>query len=261
MEAINVKNLSVAYEDNLVIDQMNLSIPKGKVTIIIGANGCGKSTLLKTIGRILKPKKGNIYINGKDMKHQKPKKIATQVAILPQGPKCPDGLTVRELIAYGRFPHQRTIGGLTTLDKNIIDWAIEETRLKDFADHLVESLSGGERQRAWIAMTLAQQTDIILLDEPTTYLDMSYQLEILQLLQKMNRERGTTVVVVLHELNNSCRFADHIIGLKQGKIVCQGAPNEVITRETLKDIYGIEAKLQTSETGSYPICIEFELAR
>ncbi|MDF2821311.1 MAG: transporter ATP-binding protein [Clostridiales bacterium] len=200
MEAITVNNLSVAYEKNLVLDNMNLTIPTGKVSIIIGANGCGKSTLLKTIARILKPQKGKIYINGNDIKHQKPKKIATQVAVLPQGPKCPDGLSVRELIAYGRFPHQKTIGGLTSHDKDIINWA-------------------------WIAMTLAQETEIILLDEPTTYLDMSYQLEILQLLQKMNRERGTTIVVVLHELNNSCRFADNIIGLKQGKIVCEGAPS------------------------------------
>jgi iron complex transport system ATP-binding protein len=261
MEAITVNNLSVAYEKNLVLDNMNLTIPTGKVSIIIGANGCGKSTLLKTIARILKPQKGKIYINGNDIKHQKPKKIATQVAVLPQGPKCPDGLSVRELIAYGRFPHQKTIGGLTSHDKDIINWALEETRLMEYADTPVESLSGGQRQRAWIAMTLAQETEIILLDEPTTYLDMSYQLEILQLLQKMNRERGTTIVVVLHELNNSCRFADNIIGLKQGKIVCEGAPSEVITQETLKDIYGIDAKLQTSQTGNYPICLEFELAR
>lgn len=261
MDAIIIKELSISYEENLVIDHMNLSIPKGKVSIIIGSNGCGKSTLLKAVARILKPKKGSIYVNNIDIKHQKPKKIATQVAVLPQGPTCPNGITVRELIAYGRFPHQKTIGGLTTHDKEMVDWAIQETGLKEYADRQIESLSGGQRQRAWIAMTLAQETDIILLDEPTTYLDLSYQLEILQLLQKLNQKQGTTVVVVLHELNNACRFADHIIGLKQGEIVCQGAPNEVITKEVLRSIYGIEATLQYSLTGDYPICTEFELAR
>jgi iron complex transport system ATP-binding protein len=261
MEAIKVNNLTVAYDQTVVIDHMNVSIPKGKITILIGANGCGKSTLLKTIARILKPVKGSVFINGSNIRHQKPKKIAAQMAVLPQSPKCPDGLTVKELIAYGRFPHQKMTGGLTVHDKELIEWAIDETGLRDFADRPVESLSGGQRQRAWIALTLAQETDIILLDEPTTYLDMSYQLEILQLLKKLNVERKITVVIVLHELNNACRFADHVIGLKKGKIICEGPPNEVITSEVLKRIYGIEARIETSKTGGYPICFDYELAR
>lgn len=261
MEAISVKNLSVAYENNLIIDNMSFSIPKGELSIIIGANGCGKSTLLKTIARIIKPKSGEIFINEKNIKNQKEKNIATQVAFLPQGPTCPSGITVKELVAYGRFPHQKMIGGLNTHDKDVISWAIEETGLKDFEDREIENLSGGQRQRAWIAMTLAQETDIIMLDEPTTYLDMSYQLEVLEVLERLNKKKNITVVIVLHELNNACRFASNIIGLKKGKIICNGAPKEVITKESLKEIYGIDVKLQLSENKKYPICVDYELVR
>lgn len=261
MEAISVKNLSVAYEDNLIIDNMNLSIPKGEISIIIGANGCGKSTLLKTIARVIKPKGGEIFINEKNIKTEKEKHIATEVAFLPQGPISPSGITVKKLVAFGRFPHQKIIGGLRSHDKEIIEWAIEETGLKDFGDIPVDNLSGGQRQRAWIAMTLAQETGIIMLDEPTTYLDMCYQLEVLEVLERLNKEKNITVVMVLHELNNACRFASNIIGLKKGKIICEGAPKEVITKETLKEIYGIDVTLQLSENGKYPICIDYELIR
>lgn len=261
MEAISVKNLSVAYENNTIIENMDLSIPKGKISIIIGANGCGKSTLLKTISRINKAKVGDIFINNKNIKKIKEKNIAKEVAFLPQGPVCPDGLTVKELVAFGRFPHQKMVGGLNKHDKEIIDWAIEETGLSEFSDREVENLSGGQRQRAWIAMTLAQETEIIMLDEPTTYLDMSYQLEVLEVLQKLNKEKGITVVIVLHELNNACRFADNIIGLKKGKVICEGKPIDVISKESLKEIYGIDANIKGSENGEYPICTEYELFR
>ena len=261
MEAISVKNLSVAYENNTIIEDLSLSIPKGKVSIIIAANGCGKSTFLKTLARINKPKAGEIFINKKDIKKINEKNIAKEVAFLPQGPVCPSGLTVRELVAFGRFPHQKLIGGLNSHDKKVIDWAIKETGLSEFADREVENLSGGQRQRAWIAMTLAQETEIIMLDEPTTYLDMSYQLEVLEVLEKLNKEKNITVVIVLHELNNACRFADNIIGFKKGKIICQGKPIDVINKENLKEIYGIDASLRASENGEYPICTEYELFR
>ncbi|MBU3127617.1 ABC transporter ATP-binding protein [Clostridium tagluense] len=261
MEAISVNNLSIGYEDNIIIENMNLSIPKGKISVIIGANGCGKSTLLKSIARVIKPKSGEIFINQKNIKSQKEKYMATQVAFLPQGPVCPSGITVKELVAFGRFPHQKIIGGLKAHDKEIIHWAIKETGLEDFADREIENLSGGQRQRAWIAMTLAQETDIIMLDEPTTYLDMSYQLEVLQVLEKLNKQKNITIVMVLHELNNACRFASNIIALKKGEIICQGIPKEAITKENLKEIYGIDGRLQLSENKKYPICIEYELIR
>lgn len=258
MEAVRVTNLSVSYEEVPVIREMNLAIPAGKITIIIGANGCGKSTLLKAVGRILKPSAGEIYIDGKNIRSQKPRNIAKQLAFLPQTPKCPEQITVRELVAYGRFPYQKAIGGMDMHDKEQVEWAIAETGLQEFADRLVESLSGGQRQRAWIAMTLAQETPTILLDEPTTYLDMAHQLEVLELLQKLNRQKQYTIVMVLHELNQACRFADHIIGMKNGAVICEGSPKDAITRETLKQIYGIDATLQESP-GGYPICTQFEL--
>lgn len=259
MEAIRVQNLSVAYDENVIIDNMSLSIPAGEISIIIGANGCGKSTLLKTIARVVKQRSGDIFVNDKNIKEQKEKYLATQIAFLPQGPVYPPGLTVKELIAFGRFPHQKMMGGLKSHDKDIIKWAIEETELTEYADREIGNLSGGQRQRAWIAMTLAQETDIIMLDEPTTYLDMSYQLEVLKVLKRLNKNKKITVVIVLHELNNACRFADHIIGLKQGKIICQGPPKEVITEKSLKEIYGIDAKLQLSEDSQYPICVEYNM--
>ena len=259
--SLDIKNLKLGYEEKIIINDITISIPKGKITMLIGANGCGKSTLLKTVARINKPKNGDIFINGKNIKKVKEKNIAKEVAFLPQGPVCPDGLTVRELVAFGRFPHQKMIGGLTTHDKELIDWAIEETGLSEFADREVENLSGGQRQRAWIAMTLAQETEIIMLDEPTTYLDMSYQLEVLEVLEKLNKEKNITVVIVLHELNNACRFAHNIIGLKKGKIICQGKPLDVINKENLKTIYGIDANLTISEDGKYPICMEYDLFR
>jgi iron complex transport system ATP-binding protein len=259
VEVISVKNLSVAYEENLIIENMNLSIPSGEISIIIGANGCGKSTLLKTIARVIKPKSGDIFINGKNIREQKEKHLAAQVAFLPQGPVCPPGLTVKELIAFGRFPHQKLMGGLKSHDKDIIQWAMEETELEEYADREIGNLSGGQRQRAWIAMTLAQETDIIMLDEPTTYLDMSYQLEVLKVLERLNKNKKITVVIVLHELNNACRFASNIIGLKQGNLICQGTPVDVITKESLKEIYGINARLQLSENKQYPVCVDYEL--
>lgn len=258
MGAIRVEKLSVSYEKTNIIEDMTLEIPKGKTTIIIGANGCGKSTFLKTAARILKPNSGQIYVNEKNIKAQKAKEIARQMAFLPQSPVSPDAITVRELVSYGRFPYQKAVGGLNVHDKEQVEWAIRETGLTEFADRLVSSLSGGQRQRAWIAMTLAQETDIILLDEPTTYLDMAHQLEVLTLLQKLNREKQLTIVMVLHELNQASRFADYIIGMKDGKVVCEGTPEAAITEEALKTIYGIEASLQMSRQG-YPVCTHFEL--
>lgn len=258
---IQVEQLDVAYENNLIIENMNLSIPKGKITMIIGSNGCGKSTLLKTIARIIKPKSGVIKINGKSIKEQAPKEIAKEMAVLPQSPKAPAGLLIRELVSYGRFPYQSAMSGMTEHDYEIVDWALSVTGIKEFADKSVDEVSGGQRQRAWIAMALAQETNILVLDEPTTYLDMSHQLEILLLLQKLNREQNRTIVMVLHELNNATRFADHIIGVKAGKVVFEGCPKEVITEENLEKLYGIRAKLQLDETASYPICVDYDLAK
>lgn len=261
MEAIEVKDLDVAYEQKYIIKNMNLEIPMGKITMIIGSNGCGKSTLLKTIARILTPRKGEIKLNGISIKEQAPKDIAKKMAVLPQSPSVPSGLLVKELVAYGRFPYQSALGGLKQEDIDMVNWAMEVTGITAYADRPVDSLSGGQRQRAWIAMALAQETEILVLDEPTTYLDMAHQLEILLLLQKLNREQNRTIVMVLHELNNATKFADYIIGVKEGNVVFKGKPLDVITNENLYTLYGIDARLQLDETNQYPICVDFDVRR
>lgn len=259
MDAIEVKDLDVAYEQKYIIKKMNLEIPKGKITMIIGSNGCGKSTLLKTIARIITPKKGDIKLEGVSIKAQAPKEIAKKMAVLPQSPVVPSGLLVKELVSYGRFPYQSAMGGLKEKDIEMVNWAMKVTGISDFADRSVDSLSGGQRQRAWIAMALAQETEILVLDEPTTYLDMAHQLEILLLLQKLNKEENRTIVMVLHELNNATKFADYLIGVKEGEVVFRGKPLDVITKENLHTLYGIDAKLQLDETGQYPICVDFSI--
>jgi len=261
MHNIEVRDLTVSYEDRIIIDDMNLKIPKGKITMIIGSNGCGKSTFLKSIARILHPTKGEIEINGTNIKKHASKDLAKVMAVLPQSPSVQDGLLVKELVSYGRFPYLSPMGGLKPHDLEVVDWALEATNMKDFKDRRIKALSGGQRQRAWIAMALAQETEILLLDEPTTYLDMSHQLEILELLQKLNRDNKTTIVMVLHELNNATKFADHLIGMKQGKVVFEGKPIDVVTNENLKELYGIDAKLMLDDTGSYPVCVDFSIAR
>lgn len=261
MEAIKVTNLDVAYEQKYIIKNMNLEIPKGKITMIIGSNGCGKSTLLKTIARIITPKKGEIQLNGTSIQAQAPKEIAKKMAVLPQSPIVPSGLLVKELVSYGRFPYQSAMGGLKQEDIDMVNWAMNVTGIASFADRPVDSLSGGQRQRAWIAMALAQDTEILVLDEPTTYLDMAHQLEILLLLQKLNQEENRTIVMVLHELNNATKFADYLVGVKEGQVVFSGHPLDVITKDNLRTLYGIEATLQLDESKQYPICVDFSIKK
>lgn len=259
MNCIRTKDLNISYGNLDIVKDLNLEIPKGKITTIIGSNGCGKSTILKTLARIIKPKSGSIYINDKELNSQDSKELAKAMAVLPQSPKAPNGLTVEELISYGRFPHQKGFGKLKDEDKNIINWALEKTRILEFRDRPIEALSGGQRQRAWIAMALAQETDILLLDEPTTYLDLAHQLEVLKLLEELNKKEGRTIVMVIHELNNAARFADHMIGVKKGKIVCQGTAHEVMTKENLREIFNIDAEIVNEPKSGKPVCITYDM--
>ena len=208
MGIIRIENIKVGYEDRIIIDNLSLSIKKSAITTIIGENGSGKSTLLKTIGRVIKLKSGKVYVNDLNVHKTNTKEIAKIIGLLPQSPKAPSGLSVSEIVEYGRFPHKEGRGNLTEKDNEIIDWALKSTNLLEFKDRSIEALSGGQRQRVWIAMVLAQQTDVILLDEPTTYLDMAYQLEVLQLVQKLNKEKKITVIMVLHDINQAGRFSD-----------------------------------------------------
>ncbi len=256
---IDVHSIQVGYENGLIIDGLSLCIQKGSVTTIIGENGCGKSTLLKTIGRILKPKSGDVMVNEHNVHKTNTKEIAKIIGMLPQSPKAPNGLSVEEIVEYGRYPHKKKRSGLTKEDHEVVDWALEQTDLLAFRHRNINALSGGQRQRVWIAMVLAQQTDIILLDEPTTYLDMAYQLEVLQLVQTLNREKGITVIMVLHDINQASRFSDDLVMLHQGSIVTQGAPSAVMTNENLRKVFQIDAHIITLPGTDIPVCISYEL--
>ncbi|MDR1205603.1 MAG: ABC transporter ATP-binding protein [Peptococcaceae bacterium] len=261
MNSIATENLAVAYDGNLVVDDLDMQIPQGKITVVIGPNGCGKSTVLKAVGRILKPRGGAVYLNGDDIRRLTTREVARKMAILPQAPQAPAGLTVGELVAYGRFPYQRGFGKLKSDDKKIIQWALEATRLTEFETAEVDNLSGGQRQRVWIAMALAQQTDLILLDEPTTYLDLAYQLEVLELLYRLNRGQSRTIVMVLHDINLAARFADYMIAIRRGDIIKHGAPEEVMTAGVLKECFHIDAEIVKEPRTGRPACVSYDLIR
>ncbi|BAK81553.1 ABC transporter ATP-binding protein [Candidatus Arthromitus sp. SFB-rat-Yit] len=256
---IKTQNLQINYDEKIIIPSLNLEIPENKVTILIGPNGCGKSTLLKSIMRIIPIKNGKIFLNDKDMKSLSQKEIANKISILPQTPIVPDGIDVKNLISYGRFPHKKSLSGLNKEDYEIINWAMEKTNILNIKDSIVSELSGGQRQRVWISLALAQKTDMIILDEPTTYLDMSHQLEVLELLQDLNRKDKTTIIMVIHELNHATKFADNIIGMKNGNAIFQGNPSDVITRENLRLLYEIDATLIKNEEKGYPICVDYSI--
>ena len=261
MDVINGNNLIVGYKDKEVVHDMTLAFPQGKITVLIGPNGCGKSTVLKTIGRIITPKSGSVYLDGRNIAEMNTLDIAKQMAILPQTPVAPNGLTVGELVGYGRFPHRTSFSRMTEEDKAEIRWALTETQLLELENRPVDSLSGGQRQRAWIAMALAQGTDTILLDEPTTYLDLAFQLEILQLLYRMNHKRGTSIIMVLHDLNLAARHADYMVAVKDGRIVADGTPEDIMTKEVLRETFKIDAQIVTDPRTGKPTLLSYDIIR
>lgn len=258
---IKVEQIQVGYHEKIIIEELDLEIPLGKTTIIIGPNGCGKSTFLKALGRILEIKRGAIYLNSTEIHKMPTRELARKMAILPQSPTAPEGITVEELVSYGRYPYQKGLGKLKEEDRQIVRWAISSTGLEEIRAQSVDSLSGGQRQRVWIAMALAQQTDIILLDEPTTYLDMAYQLEILELLDELNKKHGSTIIMVSHDLNLAAKFAHFMVALRQGKIICAGEVQEVMTREVLKEVYQIDANIVVDPDCNRPICLSYRLLK
>ncbi|MBS5885461.1 MAG: ABC transporter ATP-binding protein [Clostridium sp.] len=257
--AINIKNLKVGYDKKIIIEELNLSLEKGKITSIIGSNGCGKSTLLKSIGRILKKENGEIFILDKNMNDMKSKEIAEKLAILSQNPTAPSQLKVEELVSYGRYPHRTNVSKLSNEDKQKIEWALKVTNTFEFRYRELSDLSGGQRQRVWLAMALAQETDILLLDEPTTFLDMSHQLEVLNIVKNLNDKHGCTVVMVLHDVNHAAKYSDFIVAMKDGKILYKNTPDLIMSKEVLKDIYNINAELITNENYNVPLCLNYEL--
>lgn len=261
MVRLHTERLHIGYGEKLIVKDMSIEIPDKKITTIIGSNGCGKSTLLKALTRIIRFQSGSIVLDGKSITKEDTKHLARKMAILPQNPESAGGLTVGELVSYGRFPYQSGFGRLSKRDIEVIDWALETTGTLDYKYLPVDSLSGGQRQRVWIAMAIAQETEMIFLDEPTTYLDMAHQLEVLELLQKLSEEQGRTIVMVLHDINQAARFADHIIALKEGNIIKAGNCEEVVTNEVLKQVYQIDAVIGRDPRTNKPMCMTYHLLK
>ncbi|WP_411955090.1 ABC transporter ATP-binding protein [Alkalibacillus sp. S2W] len=261
MKAIQTEQLSLGYKDELVIEELDLTIPKGEITAFIGSNGCGKSTLLKSLARLLKPKDGSVELAGKDIDKTSTKEIARQLAIMPQSPQAPEGLTVLQLVKQGRYPYQSWYKQWSEEDEEAVQYALDVTGIKEFEDRTVDSLSGGQRQRAWIAMTLAQDTDIILLDEPTTFLDLTHQIDILDLLSELNEQEGRTIVMVLHDLNLACRYADHIVAIQGKSVFEQGDPDEIITPQLIHSVFGLQCQVTCDPICGSPMCIPYSRQR
>ncbi len=261
MVRLATENLQIAYGEQIIVDDLSVTIPNKQITAIIGANGCGKSTFLKGMTRLIPRHSGKVLLDGGDIADHKTKALARKMAILPQTQEAASGLTVSELVSYGRFPYQTGLGRLTANDFEVINWALTVTNTDAFRDRQVDALSGGQRQRVWIAMALAQETDIIFLDEPTTYLDMAHQLEVLELLQKLNVEQERTIIMVLHDLNQAARFADYLIAMKDGKVIKAGPSEEVIEPKTLREVFRIDAEIGIDPRSGKPMCITYDLLK
>ncbi|MFD7508325.1 ABC transporter ATP-binding protein [Streptomyces sp. NPDC059853] len=252
---IGAAGLRLEYGDHVVARDLDLSIPDGKVTVLVGPNACGKSTALRALARLLKPAAGSVLLDGGDIAALGARDVALRLALLPQSPAAPDGITVRDLVARGRTPHQRWWRQWSAADEEAVDAALAATGATALAERSLDELSGGQRQRVWIAMALAQDTGVLLLDEPTTYLDLAHQVDVLELVARLNRERGRTVVMVLHELNLACRYADHVIAMRDGTVAAAGPPAEVITPELVREVFGLRAAVITCPVAGTPLVI------
>ncbi|MDR5873434.1 ABC transporter ATP-binding protein [Vreelandella gomseomensis] len=249
------EHLCAGYESRRVLNDVSLAVAEGQLTVLLGPNGSGKSTLLKTLARTLTPSAGHVYLDGKDIHHRNTREVATQLGILPQGPIAPESLSVKQLVSMGRFPHQRLWRRNAGEDAEAVREAMAFTDVTDFADQSVDTLSGGQRQRCWIAMVLAQQTDLMLLDEPTTFLDLKVQVDLLELLSRLAHERGRTLLLVLHDLNLAAAYADQLVMMRDGHIVTSGTPNEVFTAHNLKRVFELDANVILDPENSRPLCI------
>ena len=258
---LTANNLTLGYDGITIVKNLDLTIPKGKITALVGANGCGKSTLLRGLARLLKPHGGTVCLDTADLFKLSTKEVAKKLGILAQGPVAPEGLTVRDLVACGRFPYQNWMQQWTKEDELFVEIALETTRMKELSERELDTLSGGQRQRAWIAMALAQNTDILLLDEPTTFLDLAYQIEVLDLLWELNQNHGTTLVMVLHDLNQACRYADYLVAVKQGSVYSYGPPAEVMSKSTVQEVFGLDSQIVTDPVALTPMCIPISRIR
>lgn len=257
---ITASKLKIGYENKIVVDDFNFEITRGEIVSLIGPNGSGKSTVLKVISRLMNSMDGIVCIDGCDIHRLPSKEVAQKLSILSQYHSTPPDFTVEELVGYGRMPHRKWYETKTLEDKEIIEWALKQTRVEKFRDRSVNSLSGGERQRTWIAMALAQRSKVLLLDEPTTYLDISHQIEVMELVTRLNKELNLTVVMVLHDLNQAVRYSHRLVVIKDGRFVTAGTPEEVLTKELLRDVYHVEAEVTVDKQIGKPVFLPIGLS-
>lgn len=260
MTQLNTTDLSIGYEKKIVVNDITVEIPKGQITSLIGPNGSGKSTFLKALARILEPAKGEVFIDGENIQRLDTKAVAQKIASLSQTSNQISGLTVEEIVAYGRFPYQKGFSGLKEHDHQLINWALEATNLQALKNQTLNTLSGGQQQRVWIAMALAQDTDVLILDEPITFLDPAHQLEILELLQKINHQ-GKTILMTIHDLNHASRFSDYLLGMKKGELLFQGTPKEMFTADKLLNLFDIQATFATMPNSDKPLVVSYDLVK
>jgi iron complex transport system ATP-binding protein len=252
---LRAERLTLAYGERAVVHELDLVIPRGRITAVVGANGCGKSTLLRALARLLAPRAGVVLLDGRAIGRLPTRAVAKRLGLLPQSPIAPDGITVEDLVARGRHPHQRLFRQWSREDEAAVEAALDATGTTALRERPIDELSGGQRQRAWIAMTLAQQTEIVLLDEPTTFLDMAHQVEVLDLLADLVAAHGRTVVMVLHDLNQACRYAGHLVAMREGRVHTTGAPVDVVDAALIRDVFGLRARvIEDPETGT-PLCL------
>lgn len=249
------ERLTLAYGKKIIAESLNVTIPDGHFTAIIGPNGCGKSTLLRTLSRLMTPTHGHVYLDGEEIQHYASKEVARRIGLLAQNATTPGDISVQELVARGRYPHQPLFSRWRQEDEDAVQNAMLATGIVNLANQSVDTLSGGQRQRVWIAMVLAQDTSIMLLDEPTTWLDISHQIDLLELLSELNRERGFTLAAVLHDLNQACRYATHLIAMRDGKIVAEGAPREIVTPEFIEAVYGLRCMIIEDPVAHTPLVV------
>jgi iron complex transport system ATP-binding protein len=252
---LSAQAVTLGYGDRAVVHELSTEVPDNRVTVIVGANACGKSTLLRGMARLLRPSSGAVLLDGHAIATLPSRQVARTLGLLPQNPVTPEGVGVVDLVGRGRHPHQGALRRWSRVDEQAVAEALELTDTLDLADRLVDELSGGQRQRVWIAMALAQQTDLLLLDEPTTYLDVAHQVEVLDLLAELNERRGTTIVMVLHDLNLAARYADHLIAMREGTIVAAGPPAQVITEGCVREVFGMECRVVEDPVTSTPMVI------
>ncbi len=246
---------TLAYADRTIVEAIDVAIPDGKVTVIVGPNGCGKSTLLRALARLMAPRQGSVLLDGEDIRSLPTREVARRLGLLPQAPISPEGILVADLVARGRSPYQTAFQQWSAADERAVSDALAATDLTAVATRRVDELSGGQRQRVWIAMALAQDTSLLLLDEPTTFLDLRHQIDVLGLLRTLNRRDGRTLVLVLHDINLACRYADNIIAMRDGRVIAEGPPAEVVTAETMREVFGLDCTIIADPAAGTPMLI------